>query len=127
MEQGVKLVIMESQKGLIHYSDRIFAQEPGLGYKPVDESLAVILGAGESRAFLETLGIGGEIITTPSHSEDSISVILDDGTAIVGDLEPLEYLAGYEDNKVLKADWDRILGYKPKRVLYAHANAKELD
>lgn len=124
MSQGVKLIIMESQTEYVHYSDEIFAKEHKLGFKPIDESQAQVVLFEDSRKFLEELGIEGEIISTPSHSEDSISVILDDGTCIVGDLEPLEYLEAYEDNKALKADWDALLSTAPKRIIYAHANER---
>ena len=124
MSQGVKLIIMESQTEHVHYSDEIFAREPKLGFKPIDESQAQVVLFEESRKFLGELGIAGEIISTPSHSADSISVILDDGTCIVGDLEPLEYLEAYEDNKALKADWDALLSAAPKRIIYAHANER---
>ena len=124
MSQGVKLIIMESQKDSVHYSDGIFEKEPYLGYKPIDESQAHILLFEESREFLKKLGIEGEIIPTPSHSEDSISVLLDDGTFIVGNLEPHEYLEAYDDNDKLKADWDTLLSANPKRIIYAHANEK---
>ena len=30
MEQGVKLILMESQVGAVHYFDGIFAREPGI-------------------------------------------------------------------------------------------------
>ena len=80
----------------------------------------------DSRKFLKELGIDGEIISTPSHSEDSISVLLDDGTFIVGDLEPLEYLEAYVDNRKLKADWDTLLRADPKRIIYAHAMESKL-
>ena len=124
MSQGVKLIIMESQTGHVHYSDEIFAREPCLEVKPIDESQAQVVLFEESRKFLGELGIEGEIISTQSHSEDSISVLLDDGTCIVGDLEPLEYLEAYEDNKALKADWDALLSTAPKRIIYAHANER---
>ena len=124
MSQGVKLIIMESQTEHVHYSDEIFAREPKLGFKPIDESQAQVVLFEESRKFLGELGIAGEIISTPSHSADSISVLLDDGTCIVGDLEPLEYLEAYEDNKKLKADWDALLSAAPKRIIYAHANER---
>ena len=126
MSQGVKLIIMESQTEYVHYSDEIFAREPKLGFKPIDESQAQVVLFEDSRKFLEELGIEGEIISTPSHSEDSISVLLDDGTCIVGDLEPLEYLEAYTDNKELKADWDALLNAAPKRIIYAHANERTL-
>lgn len=37
------------------------------------------------------MGISGEIVPTPGHSDDSISVVLDDGSAFTGDLPPLYY------------------------------------
>ena len=127
MESGVKLILMESQKDSVHYSDGIFAKEPRLGYKPIDETRAEVILFEDSRRFLEELGIKGEIIPTPSHSGDSISILLDDGTAIVGDLEPLEYLKAYEDNKMLRRDWDTLMEHHPKHILYAHANEKVLE
>lgn len=124
MAQGVKLVVMETQLGSVHYSDPIFARMPDFHYVPVDESKAVVLSAADSRSFLSKMGISGEIISTPSHSEDSICVMLDEGICLVGDLEPYEYLAAYSDNAALKADWDKVLSYSPKRICYAHANEK---
>ena len=76
MSQGVRLIIMESQTVFVHYSDGIFEKAPYLGYKTIDESRAQVLLFEDSRKFLKELGIEGEIISTPSHSEDSISVLL---------------------------------------------------
>ncbi len=73
------------------------------------------------------MGIDGEIIPTPSHSDDSVSVVLDDGDCFVGDLEPIEYLDAYESNGKLKADWDRLMLRHPKRIFYAHANEKTIQ
>ena len=126
MEQGAGLILMESQVEYVHFPDPIFAREPHLQHNPIDESKAKVINFEDSRAFLETLGIHGTIISTPSHSPDSISVILDDGTAVVGDLEPLPYLEAYSDNETLKADWEKVLSYSPKRILYAHANEQKL-
>ena len=126
MEQGVGLILIDSQVEHVHFPDTIFAREPHLQYKPIDENKAKVITFEESRSFLKSLGISGSIIATPSHSPDSVSVILDDGTSIVGDLEPLPYLDAYSDNVALKSDWDRVLSYKPKRILYAHANEQIL-
>lgn len=127
MEQGVKLIIMESQIEYVHYSDSIFAREPHLNYKPIDESKALILSFDDARSFLASLGIDGNIGSTESHSEDSIYVSLSDGSFILGDLEPLEYLDAYKDNAALKNDWDEILKQKPSLLLYAHANEKRIS
>ena len=125
MKQGVQLLLIDIQHEYVHYSDRIFARD-GISYEPIDETKAVIISCEDSRKFLNGIGISGEIISTPSHSPDSISVILDDGCCIVGDLEPIEYLKSYENNQVLQEDWKRIMSYDPKRIIYAHANEKNI-
>ena len=127
MEQGVKLIIMESQLPYVHYSDPIFAKEPYLNYKSIDESIGEILSFADASSFLFSIGIKGDIMPAPSHSEDSIIITLDDGTVIAGDLEPYEYLEAYEENDNLKADWGKLLSLNPKRILYAHANEKILN
>lgn len=127
MEQGVKLIIMESQLPYVHYSDPIFAKEPYLNYKSIDESKGEILSFADASSFLFSIGIKGDIMPAPSHSEDSIIITLDDGTVIAGDLEPYEYLEAYEDNVKLKADWGKLLSLNPKRILYAHANEKIIN
>ncbi len=43
-----------------------------------------------------------------------------------GDLEPIEYLAAYEQNDRLKYDWELVMHYAPKKIYYAHANEKIL-
>jgi glyoxylase-like metal-dependent hydrolase (beta-lactamase superfamily II) len=126
MDQGIKLMLMESQTGSVHFSDGIFENESRIDYKPIDEKVALILRFEESRSFFEGLGIEGEIIATPSHSEDSISVILDNGDCFVGDLEPVEYLSAYDNNTALEQDWHSIMSRQPRRIFYAHANEKIL-
>ncbi len=124
MKQGVKLLLIDTQKQFVHFSNEIFARDKRLNYEPVNEENAVCINCGESRNFLHNIGIEGEIISTVSHSEDSVSVVLDDGNCIVGDLEPIDYLAAYDDNEELKKDWELVMNYNPKVILYAHANEK---
>ena len=125
-KQGVKLLLLDIQKPHIHFSDGIFARDRRLAYEPFSAEEAVCIAASESRDFLNSLGVSGEIISTPSHSEDSVSLLLDGGECFVGDLEPFEYLEGYTDNEQLKNDWALVMSYKPKAIYYAHANEKLL-
>ena len=125
MKQGVKLLMADVQKDFIHYSDDLFARDH-LAYSPIDESPAAVISCEESRNFLACMGIQGEIIRTPSHSEDSISLVLDNGDCFVGDLEPFEYLEAYRENTVLKSDWEHILSFGPRRIFYAHMPEKRL-
>ena len=126
MEQGVRLILLKSQPGLVHFSDDIFNKDRNLNFKPIDESKATVIAFGESRAFLHQLGIEGEIISTPSHSRDSISILLDDGTALVGDLDPYNFIAAYGDNWELEADWDNVLRNGPRMVFYGHMKEQQV-
>ena len=119
MRQGVKLLLIDTQKDFVHFSDYIFARDR-LPFEPIDEARATVISCAESREFLAGIDIKGEIISTPSHSTDSISFVLDDGDCFVGDLQPREYMD--EENDAVKADWERIHSFQPQRVFYSHAN-----
>ena len=126
MKKGVKLLLVDTQVEYVHFADEIFSRDKRLDYKPINVDDSIILECNESREFLQSIGIAGEIISTASHSYDSISLILDDGRCFVGDLEPIEYLGGYESNDRLKKDWNIVMNYNPKIIYYAHANEKIL-
>lgn len=127
MEQGVTLLLVTSQIGSVHFGDEIFSRDKRLQYHPIEEEKAKLISCEESREFLHGIGINGEIISIPSHSKDSVAVLLDQGDCIVGDLEPAGYLGAYEDNRLLKNDWERIMRHRPKRIFYAHANSQIME
>lgn len=124
MEYGIKLLVVDSQRNYIGFADEIFFKDRCLQYKPINIDSAIIISSKESRAFLAKIGINGEIIYTQSHSPDSISLILDDGSCFVGDLEPISYLDAYPRNNSLSDDWQLIMSHRPKIVYYGHANEK---
>lgn len=122
MTYGVELVILEKQLGYVHFSDELFFRQRNLDYKPIDEKKAKVISIDGSREFLSSIGIGGEIVPTESHSEDGIALMLDDGHCFVGDLEPMQYIDAYGNDSALKKDWERILKYSPSVIHYGHAN-----
>lgn len=124
MKLGVKLLLVDVQCPYVHFADELLKRDKKLMYEPIHEKDAVVIRCEESRAFLSTLGIQGEIISTPSHSLDSISLILDDGCCIVGDLEPVDYQQAYANNNHLQRDWHRVMAYHPQVIYYGHANEK---
>lgn len=48
-----------------------------------DEDLVV---SGDDNHLLRNIGIDGKVLCTPGHTQDSVSIVLDDGNAFVGDL-----------------------------------------
>lgn len=127
MKQGVKLLVIDTQSSHIHFADEIFKRDKRLEYQPINIADSTIISVKDSREFLENMGIEGEIISVPSHSKDSIALILDNGICFVGDLEPIEYLDAYDDNAILKNDWTLVMSYNPKTIFYTHANEKILQ
>ncbi len=126
MKQGVTLLLMDVQRSYVHFSDAIFVREK-TSPVPIDETQAMIISCEESRDFLRRMGISGQIVHTPSHSEDSVSLVLDDGDFFVGDLEPFEYIEMYPENTRLQKDWEKLLSFKPGRIFYAHRPEKTIN
>ena len=125
MKRGAKLVLVDVQKAAVHFSDPIFERDC-LAFVPVHEEEAVLISCEESRKFLSELGISGEIVHTMSHSDDSVSLVLDDGSCFVGDLEPYEYIEAYEDAAALKRDWAKILDLSGKKAYFAHMPERDI-
>ena len=127
VELGIKLVAVDVQWDYIHCSDNIFQREKHRIYQPISDDKVRIISCKESRNFLKQLNIDGEIIHTPGHSDDSISIILDEGVAIVGDLNPLDSVHAYTENNVLKNSWNKILSHNLQVIFYGHANERNIS
>jgi len=127
VSMGVKFLVIDTQVPNLHFSDDIFSRDKTLRFLPsVPEDKAEVIACKDSRAFLAILGIDGEVISTPSHSEDSITLVLDSGDCFVGDLEPMEYICGYKENKALQLDWEKVMSFSPGVIHYGHAPEKKL-
>ena len=92
---------------------------------------ALIISCKDSRRFLNDLGINGEIIYTPGHSDDSISLILDEGIALVGDLYDLNSAITFNDEKINNS-WNKILSHNISKIYYGHheqniSNIKKIE
>ncbi len=121
-----QLVILEVQLDYVHSPDPIFAKEKKGRFIPIREEEAKILRIRDSRDFLKELGIYGEILHTPGHSPDSISLFLDDGSLFVGDLNPLYELSLHEGDEIGKT-WKSLLERHPGRIYYGHAKTLSLE
>ncbi len=123
---GARIVVTDVQQAYIHAADSVFEKEDGHGFKPVRDEDVILLGVSESRAFLEKLGLNGEIIHTPGHSDDSISLWLDSGELFVGDLNPLYELELHKGTQI-EESWNRLLALGPATVYYGHAKKADLN
>ena len=79
----------------------------------------VTISFAESRSVLKRIGIPGEILPTPGHSDDSISLLLDDGSVFTGDLTRPAFI-GVEDRAVVLASWRLLRERGATRVYPGH-------
>ncbi len=114
---GVPLLVVESQRDAIA---RMKAHtKPGDGYTEITTHDNVTIAFAESRALLAGIGIAGEILPTPGHSDDSVSLLLDDGSVFTGDLT-LPGMAEDDDAPTVEASWRRLREHGAKRVHPGH-------
>jgi glyoxylase-like metal-dependent hydrolase (beta-lactamase superfamily II) len=74
--------------------------------------------------------VNGNILYTPGHSKDSISILLDNGNAFVGDLVMNNFNSGnikfmpfLVDNKdVVLEGWDKVIDNGAKIIYPAHGD-----
>ena len=73
-------------------------------------------------------GISGKVIHTPGHSPGSISIVLDNGEALVGDLVREEGSGKigpgmfYEDRKAVLESLEKVAGFEPSKVYLSHGD-----
>jgi glyoxylase-like metal-dependent hydrolase (beta-lactamase superfamily II) len=100
--------------------------------KPQDDYLDitthdnVTIPCSESRSLLAGIGIQGEILHTPGHSDDSVSLLLDDGSAFTGDLTHPAYI-GLDDAAVVSASWHLLEERGATRVYPGHGPVWRLN
>lgn len=123
---GPVIAALDVQQGFLHAADDVFAKEGNTAFHPIAEEKVRILRAKDSRGFLQELGIAGEILPTPGHSDDSISLCLDDGSLFVGDLNPLYELELHAGTQIAES-WNRLLSLTPRTVYYGHARSATLE
>ena len=89
-----------------------------------DDNLTI--SAAESRALLERIDIPGEIVHTPGHSDDSVSLLLEDGSVFTGDLTH-PALIGLEDPAVVSESWRLLRERGATHVYPGHGPVRPMD
>jgi len=122
-QAGVPLLVLETQVEAIPRMKSWV--KPADQYLDITMHDNVVISFDESRTVLERIGIAGEIVPTPGHSDDSVSLLLDDGSVFTGDLT-LPALIGAEDAGVVAASWQRLQEGGATRVYPGHGPVWQL-
>lgn len=114
--QGTKFVLPETQvESVRRFGD--YFKGKSLPYLEVKETDNLNLRLEDSRRFLAGLGLNGELLHTPGHSDDSVTLILDEGYAFTGDLHPAFMNI---DDATTRASWHKIYQHKITRIFPGH-------
>jgi glyoxylase-like metal-dependent hydrolase (beta-lactamase superfamily II) len=120
----VRLVVLETQVSAIPELRRHI--KPAYPYREISLNGNVDLSLAQSRGFLRRLGIEGDILSTPGHSADSVTLVLDEGTAFTGDLTPPS-LATDEARQAVEQSWASLRARGAKMIYPGHGPAWRLE
>jgi endoribonuclease LACTB2 len=121
---GVPLLVLEAQIPAIPLMKQW--TKPQDHYLDIALTGNVVISFADSRSLLAGIGIAGEIVHTPGHSDDSVSLLLDDGSAFTGDLTPLS-VAGGDGAGVVAASWRLLREHGARRVYPGHGPVRALE
>lgn len=99
--------------------------------KPADEFVDILLhdnvvvSSAESRRTLAAIGIRGEFVHTPGHSDDSVSLVLDNGFAFTGDLTSPS-MVGAEEAAVVERSWQALRDRGATTVYPGHGPVRQM-
>jgi ribonuclease/clavin/mitogillin len=122
-EAGVPLLVLDVQVQAIPLMKKW--TKPQDNYVEITMSGNVTIPVTESRALLEGIGISGEIVHTPGHSDDSVSLLLDDGSVFTGDLTHPGFV-GLEDPEVVSMSWRELKERGATQVYPAHGPIRKI-
>jgi ribonuclease/clavin/mitogillin len=120
---GVPLLMLDVQVPFVQLMKRFI--KPQDNFTEIAMQGNVVIPVAESRALLDRVGIAGEILHTPGHSDDSVSLLLDDGPVFTGDLTDPRWV-GAEDPDVVRASWQLLKDRGATQVYAGHGPIRPL-
>ncbi len=121
-QEGIPLLVLEVQVAAIPIMKTW--TKPRDNYVEITEEGNITTTFQESRTLLAQIGLPGEVLHTPGHSEDSVSLLLDDGSVFTGDLPPEAYSW---DNPEALESWRLLREKGATRVYPAHGPIRPID
>jgi endoribonuclease LACTB2 len=104
-DKGMRLIVTEEQVAAIPLMKQFVKKSDH--YTEISLHGNLVITCAEGRALLATIGLDGQLVHTPGHSEDSVSLLLDTGAVFTGDLtHPM--LVTEETAEAVARSWQRL-------------------
>ena len=113
---GVIVVLFEHQLPFIPVMEKMLRLDRT--YTPIDQTTNLVLRVDQAAAFFTEHKIPAVAIKTPGHSDDSISLVFQDGSAFIGDLYPPDLIM--EDDTLSQESWNALKRNGAKAIYTAH-------
>ncbi|HEX4933748.1 MAG TPA: MBL fold metallo-hydrolase [Gemmatimonadaceae bacterium] len=122
--RGMRLVVTPEQLPFIAPMKQW--AKPGDRYTEIRLDDNVVVSLDESRAFLASLGLQGQLVHTPGHSDDSVSLLLDSGEAFTGDLTHPAFMTDDEAPTTTQS-WRTLASLGATTVYPGHGGVRRLQ
>lgn len=122
-DRGMRLIVTPEQ--VPHIAAMKQWMKPGDRYTEIRLDDNVVVPVADSRAFLKGLGFDGQLVHTPGHSDDSVSLLLDSGEAFTGDLTHPSLVTG-ETADLVHASWARLRALGATTVHAGHGPVRPI-
>lgn len=114
---GMTLIVVDTQ--LTAIPELKGWMKPEDHYREISTDDNLVISTSESRDILSRAGFSGEILSTPGHSDDSVSLLLDDGSAFTGDLT-WPGMAPETAAAEVTASWRSLAEHGARRIYPGH-------
>ena len=121
--KGLKHILLNEQFSAIPLLKSYM--KPENNYVEIRLQDSIQFPTSESRRWLKKVGFAGEILPTPGHSDDSVSIVLDEGIAFTGDLL-FPAMTDERNRKVTEQSWDKLRKLKVQTIYPGHGPARPL-
>jgi len=121
---GMPLLVLDMQVDAISKMGRW--TKPQDRYVEISLDGNIYISCAESRSLLAQIGVPGEILHTPGHSDDSVSLLLDDGSVFTGDLTPPS-MVSQEDLNAVRSSWRLLKERGAQRIYPGHGPYRSIE
>ncbi len=120
---GMRLIVTEEQVAAIPLMKAFI--KPSDNYTEISPHGNLVISCAEGRALLATLGLEGQLVHTPGHSDDSVSLLLDGGEAFTGDLTWPAFATEETMDQVMQS-WERLRARGARTVYAGHGPVRAM-
>ena len=115
--KGVKHIVLQQQ--LASVPNLRMQVKPDSGFLDIRLRDSITLSIEQSRSWLASIGMSGEMVSTPGHSDDSITLVLDEGVAFTGDF-PHPMMVDESTAEIVQEGWNKLRSLKVSRIYPGH-------